>query len=188
MNEIMEKVAPNIENIILNHHLHTERSYEVKPDKVPMRERFGDVWAGRDHVLEARRSQTLIKNIHQALMTTMMTSTDHLRTASEDIESRNESFWFRGGIQPDAPMLSKRQGTQKMQKKLRDKGWLYNTEDKLRRVMTDEEVSEPYERALQYIGQNLIQVGLLHITFPGRKVCYSDVGPLTGVLCGTVYS
>ena len=88
----------------------------------------------------------------------MMTSTDHLQKASEDIESRNESFWFRGGIQPDARMLSKREGTQKMHKKLRERGWRYNTDDNLRRPMSDEEVQEPYERALQYTGQNLIQV------------------------------
>ena len=125
---------------------------------VPMREPYGDTWAGRQHVLEARRSQTLIKNIHQALMTSMMTSRDHLQKASEDFESRNESFWFRGGIQPDARMLSKREGTQKMQRRLRDRGWRYNTEDNLRRVMTDEEVKEPYDRQIQYTGQNLIQV------------------------------
>ena len=123
-----------------------------------MREPHGDTWAGRQHVLEARRSQTLIKNIHQALMTSMMTSRDHLQKASEDFESRNESFWFRGGIQPDARMLSKREGTQKMQRRLRDRGWRYNTEDNLRRVMTDEEVKEPYDRQIQYTGQNLIQV------------------------------
>lgn len=127
-------------------------------DKVPMREPFGDPYLGRGHVLEAKRSQTLIKNIHQALMTTMMTSRDHLQKASEDMESRNESFWFRGGIQPDKRMLSKRLGTQKMQKKIRDRGWKYYTEDNLRRPMTDEELQEPYERALQYTGQNLIQV------------------------------
>lgn len=156
--EILEKIAPNIENIILNHHLHTERSYEVLPDKVPMREPYGETWESRQHVLEAKRSQTLIKNIHQSLMTSMMMSRDHLQKASEDFQSRNESFWWRGGIQPDARMLSKREGTQKMQKKLRDRGWKYNTEDGLRRVMTDEEVREPYDRSMQYKGQNLIQV------------------------------
>ena len=71
---------------------------------------------------------------------------------------RNEAFWFRGGIQPDARMVSKREGTQKMQKRLRDRGWKYYTEDGLRRAMTQDQVSEPYERALQYTGANLIQV------------------------------
>ena len=137
-----------------------------------MREPWADPYAGRQHVLEAKRSQTLIKNIHQALMTTMMTSTDHLQKASEDMESRNESFWFRGGIQPDARMLSKRQGTQKMQKKLRERGWRYNTEDNLRRPMTDEEVQEPYERALQYTGQNLIQVSAQCL-----KLVWSETNP-----------
>ena len=140
-----------------------------------MREPYADKFLGGGHILEAKRSQTLIKNIHQALMTTMMTSRDHLQKASEDMESRNESFWFRGGIQPDKRMLSKRLGTQKMQKKLRDRGWKYNTEDNLRRPMADEEVYEPYERALQYTGQNLIQVRAEALLSPqSQPSCYSS--------------
>ena len=32
--KILDQIAPNIEKIILNHHLHSQRAYEVENDKV----------------------------------------------------------------------------------------------------------------------------------------------------------
>ena len=62
-----------------------------------------------------------------------------------------------------------------MQKKMRDKGWMYNTVDGLRREMTDEEILQPYERALQYLGSNLIQ---LRADLPLRAHVDRDSDPL----------
>jgi len=97
-------------------------------------------------------------NIHQAIMARLMDSTLHLNTCSQDIESRNEAFWFRGGIHPDVSMVKKREGTKKMQKRIREKGMKHPSGDGLRREMTEEEVMQPYERAIQYSGSHTLQL------------------------------
>ena len=150
----MDQISPDLENIILNHHLHSQRSYDVQPDRLAMREQGGQVTHNKEQMLEQRRSHSLIKDIHQLLLSSLMSSADHLKNCSEDVEARNEAFWFRGGIAPDKNMIKKREGTQKMQKKLREKGWKYNTGDGLRRMMTDEELHAPYDRAIQYLGRS----------------------------------
>ena len=46
-----------------------------------------------------------------------------------------------------------------MQKKVRERGWHYaSSEDGLRPVISDEQILEPYDRALQYVGSNMIQL------------------------------
>ena len=80
-------------------------------------------WSGQEHNLEKQRSHTLIKNIHQELMRHLMPGQDHLESCSEDQNARNEAFWFRGGMDPDNKMIRKREGTQKMQKKMKERGW-----------------------------------------------------------------
>ena len=94
-----------------------------------------------------------------------MTNAEHLTNCSEDFNARNEAFWFRGGIAPDKNMIQKREGTQKMHKRLREKGWMYNTGDGLRRMMSDEEVQAPYERAIQYIGSDFMILSFLWISY-----------------------
>jgi len=173
--KILDQIAPNIEKIILNHHLHSQRAYEVENDKVPLREPHATHWTGREYVLKQKQSRTLVKNIHQLLMSHLTPNVEHLQTVSQDNEARNEAFWFRGGIGPDTSMIKKREGTKKMQKKMRDKGWMYNTVDGLRREMTDEEILQPYERALQYLGSNLIQ---LRADLPLRAHVDRDSDPL----------
>ena len=110
------------------------------------------------HILEKKRGQTLVMNIHQAVMARLMDSALHLNTCSQDTETRNEAFWFRGGIHPDVSMIKKREGTKKMQKSIREKGLKYPSGDGLRRVMTEEELLQPYERAIQYSGSHTIQL------------------------------
>jgi len=157
--KILDQISPNIEKIILNHHLHSQREYEVETDKVPLREVGARSWTAAEHLLEAKRSQTLVRNIHQVLMTHLMSEAEHLHNCSEDMSTRNEAFWFRGGMNPDKNMLLKRLGTQKKDKELRERGWMYpQTVDGLKKVMTDEEVRAPYERCLQYLGSNMIQL------------------------------
>ena len=137
----MDQISPNIEKIILNHHLHSQREYEVETDRVPLRETAKtSSWTAAEHLLEAKRGATLTRNIHQVLMTHLMSEAEHLHNCSEDMSSRNEAFWFRGGMDPDKNMLQKRWGTQKKDKEIRKKGWMYHTVDGLKKVMTDEEV------------------------------------------------
>ena len=139
--------------------MHSQREYEVETDKVPLREVGARSWTAAEHLLEAKRSQTLVRNIHQVLMTHLMSEAEHLHNCSEDMSTRNEAFWFRGGMNPDKNMLLKRLGTQKKDKELRERGWMYpQTVDGLKKVMTDEEVRAPYERCLQYLGSNMIQL------------------------------
>ena len=176
--KILDQIAPNIENIILNHHLHSQREYEVLNDRVPMRETHATHWMGKEHILAARRSRTLVTSIHQAVLAQLLPRADHLMTASEDREARNEAFWFRGGIQPDKVMIQKRKGTQKMEKKARDKGYLNphrHSVDRRRQVMTDDQIQAPYDRALQYMGSNLIQMRVRH---PLAPIVDRDTDPL----------
>ena len=148
----------DIEKVILNHYLHSQREYEIPNDRIPLREPRAIYWDDCKHILEKKRGQTLVLNIHQAIMARLMDSSPHLNTCSQDIESRNEAFWFRGGIHPDVAMVKKREGTKKMQKRIREKGIKYPSEDGLRREMTEEEVLQPYERAIQYSGSHTLQL------------------------------
>ena len=151
---MLDQVSLDIEKVILNHYLHSQREYEIPNDRIPLREERATYWEDSKHVLEKKRGQTLVRNIHQAILARLMDSALHLKTCSQDIESRNEAFWFRGGIHPDVAMVKKREGTKKMQNRIRDKGMKYPSEDGLRRAMTDEDVVQPYERALQYSGSH----------------------------------
>ena len=158
MDKILDQVSIDIEKVILNHYLHSQREYEVSNDRIPKQEIGAVHWGSTQHLLEKKRGETLVKNIHQAVMSRLMASNLHLQDCSQDFNSRNEAFWFRGGVQPDVPMLKKRVGTQKFQKRQREKGYKYPSEDGLRRVMTDEEVVEPYERAIQFTGSHTLQL------------------------------
>ena len=155
---MLDQVSLDIEKVILNHYLHSQREYEVPNDRIPLREPRATYWEDCKPMLEKKRGQTLVMNIHQAIMARLMDSTLHLNTCSQDLQSRNEAFWFRGGIHPDVSMVKKREGTKKMQKNIREKGLRYPSEDGLRRVMTEEEVLQPYERAIQYSGSHTIQL------------------------------
>ena len=61
-------------------------------------------------------------------------------------------------MHPDVSMVKKREVTNKMQKNIHEKGLRDPSEDGLRHVMTEEEVLQPYERALQYSGSHTIQL------------------------------
>ena len=141
--KILDQVSLDIEKVILNHYLHSQREYEIPNDRIPLREPHATYWEDCKHILEKKRGQTLVMNIHQAIMARLMDSTLHLNTCSQDIESRNEAFWFRGGIHPDVSMVKKREGTKKMQKRIREKGMKHPSGDGLRREMTEEEVMQP---------------------------------------------
>ena len=156
--KILDQVSLDIEKVILNHYLHSQREYEIPNDRIPLREPHATYWEDCKHILEKKRGQTLVMNIHQAIMARLMDSTLHLNTCSQDIESRNEAFWFRGGIHPDVSMVKKREGTKKMQKRIREKGMKHPSGDGLRREMTEEEVMQPYERAIQYSGSHTLQL------------------------------
>jgi len=157
--KILDEMAPLIEQTLCNHYLYSERQYEVPNDKIPMREKFATAWPeGTKHLLESKKSKDLVKAIHQIIMGCLVGKTKHLNHCSEDHDSRNEAFWFRGGIGPDKKMLSKKLGVQRKQKELREKGYIIKNNDGKIRVMTDEEVMQPYERALQYKGENTIQL------------------------------
>jgi len=155
---ILDQVSLDIEKVILNHYLHSQREYEVSNDRIPFQETGAVFWEDGKHILETKRGNTLVMNIHQAVMSRLCASSLHLADCSQDFKSRNEAFWFRGGMEPDVNMVKKREGTQKHQKKVREKGYKYPSGDGLRRMMTDEEVVAPYERALQYTGSHTVQL------------------------------
>jgi len=161
--KLTEELGPVVERVILDHLLHTQHGFTVPTDRVPLREIGAVHWPeGRQAKLQEKLSKSLIKRIHATVLAKLAKEVDHLRDCSEDISSRNEAFWFRGGIEPDKSMLRKREGTQKMQQQLRDKGLRVggtSGDDQGRwPVMSDEQVMEPYQRCMQYLGQNLVQL------------------------------
>jgi len=152
VDKLIEELAPLIEQTILNQSLYTEKEYEVANDQLPFRDQFANNWAeGRQYKLKEKKEKALVRSIHQLVMGSLVGRVDHLGESSEDYDARNDAFWFRGGIGPDKSMLSKRKGTQDQQKKNNEKG--YGTT-----VMDEAGLMQPYERALQYKGNNLIQL------------------------------
>jgi len=159
IDKLVDELAPLIEETILNHSLYTESGFEVPNDLLPMRDSKAVHWPeGRQFLVKQKKSKALVRSIHQIIMGSLIGRAEHLEQCSEDFDARNDAFWFRGGIGPDKNMLSKKWGVQSKQKELRDKGFKISGNDGKIRVMSDEEVMEPYERALQYKGKNMIQL------------------------------
>ena len=52
-------------------------------DKVPLREPHATHWTGREYVLKQKQSRTLVKNIHQLLMSHLTPNVEHLQTVSQ---------------------------------------------------------------------------------------------------------
>ena len=177
-----------MEQVILNDKLYSQHGFEVENDKLKFRDRRAVNWEGGSrYIWEKKRSEGLVRALHQVLSRQVFTgiyryfqvvcrhlqaSNTYLANCSEDFGSRNEAFWFRGGIGPDKNMIKKREGVAKKDKEKRQKGfvkraWHPHGVDKnqidetgrLRHaVMGEERVMEPYERAMQFMGKNTVQV------------------------------
>ena len=91
---MLAQVSLDIEKVILNHYLHSQREYEIPNDRIPLREEHATYWEDTKHILEKKRGRTLLMNIHQAMMTSLMAGVDHLQKASEDCESRSGVEYF----------------------------------------------------------------------------------------------
>jgi len=154
--KLIDEIAPIIEQTILNQSLYTQKAYEVPNEGLPMRDSFANNWEseGKTWPLKELRSKALTRSIHQIVMGSLLGRAQHLQECSEDFDSRNDAFWFRGGINPDKSMLSKREGLIKSQMKKGKKLSHRNPYEDL----SLEDAKQPYERALQYKGCNMIQL------------------------------
>jgi len=161
VDKLVDQIAPLVEQIVINDQLYSERGPEVSNDLMPLQDHRAVYWGGgKTYKLEQFRSEQLITKVHQMVSTLLAGEKDgqHLQAASEDFKARNEAFWFRGGINPDKSMLKKREGTKKSQQRTRDRGYKISGNDGRLSVMSDTEVTAPYERALQFEGKNTVQV------------------------------
>jgi len=161
VNQLVDNIAPIVEQIVLNDQLYSEQGREVENDLVPKVDHRAVYWeGGRAYKLQQFKSEQLMIKLHQVVSTVLAGEKEgeHLQTVSEDFKSRNEAFWFRGGINPDKSMLKKREGTKKLKEKHREKGYKVTGGDGLHPAMTDSDVTAPYERALQFMGENTVQV------------------------------
>jgi len=157
--KLLNKVAPLVEQAIVNFCDHTEHSFNVENDLVAKRDFHAVNWdAGKTYVRDHKVAKALVSRIHQVVTNALAEDLPHIRECSEDFKARNEAFWFRGGIGPDKKMILKKEGVQRMQKKLREEGHHIIGGDGHIRVSTEEDIMEPYERALQFKGENLIQL------------------------------
>ena len=77
---MLDQVSLEIEKVILNHYLHSQREYEIPNDRIPLRELGATYWEDRKHILEKKRGETLVMNIHQA-----STSTHAVRTSNPEM-------------------------------------------------------------------------------------------------------
>jgi len=189
---IVDEVAPLVEQTLLDLVAHTQHGFEVENDKLAFREKGGVHWEGGfAFIRERERQKAVIKALHQVLSRHLAPSNPHLVDSSEDFNARNEAFWFRGGIGPDKSMIKKREGRKKFEEKeFRDKGITGKVwrADGLKECKVDKDgkwkhenavdedgnlqhplpyntelgVMEPYERALQYKGENVVQVRCRH--------------------------
>jgi len=154
VDKLVDEIAPLVEQSILNHSLYTEYRFEVPNDNLPMRDHNANFWThGKQWRLQHLKSRALLKSIHQIVMGSLVGRYTHLEECSEDFDSRNDAFWFRGGIAPDKSMLSKREGSYKKLQKRGAKMTSDPYED-----LDLEDAKQPYERAIQYKGCNNIQL------------------------------
>ena len=64
----------------------------------------------------------LVRKIHEVIMNRLDTEVEHLNKCTEDINARNDAFWFRGGVNPDKSMVKKREGRKKLDNEFVEKG------------------------------------------------------------------
>jgi len=149
----LESIGPQVEQAIISQTIHHEHGFNVKNDFLPMRDsRATGYYPDLDKSTYLKKSQSdvLVKKIHEIIMSNLEQS-EHLRNCTQDIQPRNEAFWFRGGIQPDKGMIRKRFGNQKAINKLIKQG-------SDREKMTDAQVNEVYERAVQINSYPVLQM------------------------------
>jgi len=150
--KIISEIGGLIEQVILNEACYRQPSHLVSNDKLPLREKNVTGPGMRSPIFEENdSSRAVIKRIHEIIQSHLALSHQHLKDSVEDYDARNESFWFRGGVQPDQSMRRKRKGIMDKMKEKKLKG---------ERIVEFAEgyLESPYERSLQIKHSSVVQV------------------------------
>lgn len=148
---IAKQVEPILKSFLVNANNHLEYNRDVENDKIPYHELHSrlPVEIGNFKVHKRERIQYIINGINRIILAHLRPNKPHLKDAVVDYKPRTEAFWFRGGILPDARMINKKMGR-------------YNYGEKKRLdpefAFPKEKVFEPYDRAIQTLGDTVLQI------------------------------
>ena len=168
--EMADKLAPLVRSMVVEANRRESHSSEVHADKV-----FGieKTWSLPPEVAKFRhmkdKTSHFVKTLNRLLVKHLISDEDcrHLLAAQIDFNSRNEGFWFKGGFYPDRKAVMKR----KSQKKHTD-NFLKNPLKSIRyhptlnKRLTDEDVWQKHDKAIQVMGNNIMQLRFPHMVAP----------------------
>jgi len=163
-------LAPLVRSMVVEANRRESHSSEVHADKV-----FGieKTWSLPPEVAKFRhmkdKTSHFVKTLNRLLVKHLISDEDcrHLLAAQIDFNSRNEGFWFKGGFYPDRKAVMKR----KSQKKHTD-NFLKNPLKSIRyhptlnKRLTDEDVWQKHDKAIQVMGNNIMQLRFPHMVAP----------------------
>jgi len=150
--KVINEIGQLIEQVILNETCYRQPSHMVSNDRLEYSE-LSSHGPGMLHPynLEKVTSENIIKSIHEVIQSHLSQSESHIKESGEGYDARNESFWFRGGVQPDQMMRRKRKGLVDKMADQKAKGFQYVE-------FPDDYIESSYERCLQIKHRSVVQV------------------------------
>ena len=145
-----QRLQPLVKKLIVRLEKQYQTTFEVEPDTIAFQERHHQSHLA--HRPTREKIQRNVYQLHRLILSHLATRHSHLKDVMTSEDARVEAFWFRAGYHPDPKMVAKRKGVlKKQQEKKYPPEWTYGGGD-------EDAVEKKYDRALQYLGSNLVQL------------------------------
>jgi len=160
--EMADKLAAGVRFMVLEANRRESHCSDLNEDRVFGIEKTRSLPPEVAKYRHARnKTSHLVKNLNRFLVKHLVGDEDcrHLLDAQVDVASRNEGFWFKGGFHPDRKTVLKRKSLQKHSDEY-TKSPLQSLRPHpmLKRRWTDEDVWQKYDKAIQVVGSNILQL------------------------------
>lgn len=168
--EMADKLAPLVRSMVVEANRREYHSSDVRADKVFGMEKTRSLppeLAKFRHMRE--KTSYFVKTLNRFLVKHLIGEEDcrHLLAAQVDFRSRNEGFWFKAGFYPDRKAVLKRKSLKKhADDYLKDPVKSLKYHPLLEKRFTDEDVWGKYDKAIQVIGSNIMQLRFPNMVSP----------------------
>ena len=168
--EMSEKLAPFVRSLVVEANRRESHRGDMQADKVYGIEKTWSVTPEMSKFRHMReKSSNFVKTLNRFLVKHLVSDQEcrHLLAAQVDCNSRNEGFWFKGGFYPDRKAVLKR-----MSLKKHSDDYLKNPMNSLKyhpmleKRFTDKDIWEKYDKAIQVVGNNIMQLRFQKMVSP----------------------
>ena len=168
--EIAEKLALSVRSMVVEANRRESHRSDVRADKVFGIEATNSLPAEVSKFKHMRdKTSHFVKTLNRFLVKHLISDEDcrHLLAAQVDFNSRNEGFWFKSGFYPDRKMVLKRQSLKKHSDEyLNDPVKSLKYHRMLEKKYSEEDIWEKYDKAIQVIGNNIMQLRYAKMVSP----------------------